>query len=103
MTNERNYAKIKRDLQKAVSGVRADRKKTNEREEYPKAMMTGQQMEKNTATVNCGGEWKKAETTLEIATQVINDERFKDFLEKHNADARIEANNFGGFQIRINY
>lgn len=100
---EKNYTMIKKDLQKAVSGVRADRKKLNNREEFPKAMMTGQQMDKNTATVNCGGEWRRAETTLEIATQVMNDKRFKDFLEKHNADARIEANNFGGFQIRINY
>ena len=44
--------KNKRDFQKVISAIR----KEMGGGEYPKAMCTGQQMKKRTATVNCGGE-----------------------------------------------
>lgn len=42
---------IKKMFQKTISAIRKEMD-----DDYPKAMMTGQQMAKNTATVNCGGE-----------------------------------------------
>lgn len=90
--------KIKKEFQKVIGTIR---KETTYR--YPKPMMTGQQMEKRTATVNCGGEWGSPESTMQVAKMVMEDKRFKEFLEKCNATAKIEINSFGTYQIRINY
>lgn len=96
--------KIKKELQKAVGNIRKDLSEEAGRKwTYPKAMMTGQQEEKRTATVNCGGEWMSREFTEKLADQVMKDERFKTFLTKCDATARLEVNTFGTFQIRINY
>ena len=91
--------KMKKDFSKVIGTIRKE-KSTNS---FPKPMMTGQQMEKRTATVNCGGEWGNPEDTLARANMVMEDERFSGFLEKYEATARIETNNFGTYQIRINY
>ena len=49
-------SEVKKEFQKVVAHIRAERNKSRERKsEYPKAMMTGQQMKKRTATVNCCG------------------------------------------------
>ena len=72
-------------------------------DDYPKAMMTGQQMAKNTATVNCGGEWRSAEYSEMLAATVTADPGFQKFLKEENATANIERNPFGGVQIRINF
>ena len=90
--------KIKKEFQKTISTFRKESGKS-----FPKAMMTGQQMTKRTATVNCGGEWYSAEGSKMIAQTVMNDERFKTFLTKCEATAAIEPNPFGGVQIRIHY
>lgn len=94
----------KKEFQKVISKIRNDRKKEtgNKNCEYPKAMMTGQQIKKNTATVNCGGEWY-GEESKELANAVMQDERFKQLIGKYNAKASTEVNPFGGVQIRINY
>lgn len=92
--------KMKKDFQKTIKAIRGDRS------EYPKPMMTEQQMEKNTASVNCGGEWfsKNPGFTERNADLVMNDERFTAFLSRWNATATKEINQrFGVTQIRINY
>jgi hypothetical protein len=33
----------------------------------------------------------------------MNDEDFKAFLDKHNAEASLEINNFGTYQIRVQF
>ena len=90
--------KIKKEFQKTISAIR---KEMND--QFPKAMMTGQQMAKRTATVNCGGEWRTEEYSLKMAKAVATDPRFIVFLAECDANAKIEANSFGGYQIRIYY
>ena len=101
---------FKRNFQKTISKIRADwRIEQNiPAADYPKAMMTNQQMMKNTATVNCGGEWLDSIREREIADRVMNDERFQKLLADFKATAEIERSCFGirtypGFQIRIHY
>jgi len=89
---------IKKNLQKTIGEIREDGKK------FPKAMMTGQQMEKRTATVNCGGEFATKEKSLERAEKVMADKRFAAFLEECGASARLElVDRFDAWQIRITY
>ena len=92
--------KMKKEFQKVIGAIR---KGQEQKSDYPKPMMTGQQMEKNTATVNCGGEWSIPEKTRAKAEMVMADERFKAFLEKWEATARFEIIGEGNTQIRINY
>lgn len=97
---------IKKDFQKVIKAIRdAKNKECGTNSEFPKAMMTRQQIAKGTATVNCGGEWCKhsPEVARERADLVMKDERFTAFLTKWNATAHIELDNFGVTQIRINY
>lgn len=97
-------SKIKKALQKTVKGIREDLNAANgTASDFPKTMMTGQQMAKNTATVNCGGEWASAEKSLARANAVVADSRFKNFLAEAGATAKIEVTNFGSYQVRINY
>ena len=93
---------ISKDVRKVVGKSRADLGTHN----YPKAMMTGAQMKNLTATVNCGGEWRTLEFTNNLAQAVVEDDRFKDFLDKYSAKAYIEKARYAGreyVQIRINY
>jgi hypothetical protein len=92
-------ADMKKEFQKVIATIRKEKRAGS----FPKPMMTTSQMEKRTATVNCGGEWGSQESTMEIAKMVMEDERFKSFLVKSEATAKIETNNFGTYQIRINY
>lgn len=95
---------IKKDFQKVIKAIRdAKNKECGTNSEFPKAMMTRQQIAKGTATVNCGGEWGSLEGTTYRANKVMNDERFTEFLTRWNATAKIEMNSFGTAQIRINY
>lgn len=95
---------IKKNLQKTVKAIRDDINATKDRpSDFPKAMMTNQQMEKNTATVNCGGEWANAKTSMERVNAVMNDARFAKFLAECGATAKVEPTPFGSYQIRINY
>lgn len=95
---------IKKAFQKTVSDIRKDWrvKRDTPQAEYPKAMMTGQQEAKNTATVNCGGEW--CSFSRELAEYVLNDERFQKFLSDAGAEATVEGfhrGNHTGYQVRI--
>lgn len=94
---EEKMKQIKKEFQKVIGTIRKD----NDEKSFPKPMMTAVQMEKREATVNCGGEWSTAEKTLERANAVIKNDRFIDFINKHNATAKIEKNNFNTYQIRI--
>lgn len=88
---------IKKNLQKTIKAIR------NDGEEFPKAMMTSQQMEKRTATVNCGGEWLP-KTSRKTAESVIENELFKAFLKEVGAVANLEhIDRFDAWQIRITY
>lgn len=98
----------KREFQKVIGKIRADVRVEDElpRTEYPKAMMTGQQIEKMTATVNCGGEWVSASRSRQVARRVIRDERFQQFLQESNGKAEIEQFYVGSclaFQVRIHF
>lgn len=100
---------MKKDFQKVIKAIRDEDNAKHGREgrdkiEYPKPMMTAAQMEKSTATVNLGGEWSNYERTSGRAEMVMNDERFKSFLQKWNATATKELmTRFNTFQIRIDY
>lgn len=91
----------KRDFQKVISAIR----KEMGGGEYPKAMCTGQQMEKRTATVNCGGEWCSSKSA-ETAQQVMENMKFVDFCVAHKAKARYEQVGSGlkkWTQIRLTF
>lgn len=100
---------IKKDFQKTVKAIR-DRMNAGKeyKSEYPKAMMTGQQMKKRTATINCGyGLWYTANERKERAINVMNAPEFDSFLARWNADADIEEKDNGEryttIQVRIKY
>ena len=92
----------KKALQKVVKILRDERSKhLGQKTEFPKAMMTGQQAMKGTATVNCGGEWF-GNRSKPIAEAVMEDKRFRDFLEAYDGEACIEHNpRFDSYQVRI--
>lgn len=94
----------KKAFQKVIKEIRAEIDPTiSRRNEYPKPMMTKKQMDKDEATVNCGGEWGSAESTKTIADAVLTDKRFEEFLHNFRADASIELNNFNTYQIRVKF
>lgn len=88
---------MKAEFQKVIGAVRSERGG----KEYPKPMMTTVQMMKGQATVNCGGEWSTTERTREMAEAVMANNTFVEFINKYNASAKIELNNFGTYQIRL--
>ena len=95
---------VKKRFQNTISEIRKDWRieRNTPRGEYPKAMMTSQQEAKNTATVNCGGEW--CSFSKELAQYVMNDERFQKFLSDAGAEANIEKFYRGscpGYQVRL--
>lgn len=97
---------MKKDFQKVIKAIREDitPARNGRKPEYPKPMMTMSQMEKSTATVNCGGEWFGIESTKKMSNAVMQDARFTNFLAKWNASAAVEQEtNSHAFQIRINY
>jgi len=99
----------KKELQKIVGLIRADIRveDNNPSTTYPKAMMTSQQMEHNTATVNCGGAYSGGgQYTRKKALRVLRDERFKKYLETFKARGEVEQiTECGhiGYQVRIRY
>lgn len=95
-------ATTKKDFQKTIKAIRNTYTIiTGKEQEYPKAMMTGRQEAKNTATVNCGRKpWCSDE---QVANVVMNDPLFKGFLTKYNATAHVEINSDGNTQVRINF
>lgn len=68
------------------------------RPEFPKAMMTSQQMENGTATINFG--WKGQEE----ANKFLTYEPFTTWCESYGARIKgVELNPDGRYQVRVNY
>ena len=68
------------------------------RPEYPKAMMTSQQMENGTATINFGHKGQ------EEAHAFLDYEPFTAWCESYGARiSGIELNQDGKYQVRVNY
>lgn len=102
-TTNASPEEIKKAFQKVIKAIRDDRGTYTRRDreyryEYPKAMATKKQLEKGTATVNCG-----EGVTEELANMVMNDKRFQDFIKKYDLTAKIEETNdkFIPVQVRI--
>lgn len=96
--------KTKKDFQKTIKAIREEKEGSfNGNAMYPKPMMTAVQIEKKQATVNCGGEWVRLETSIRVADYVLADERFNEFLNKYQATAIKEVAPCGKYQIRINF
>lgn len=102
MTENRDMTIIKKDFQKVIHSIKAEL--TGVR---LKPMMTQAQMANDTATVNCG---YKTEESKELAYKVINDERFIQFLSKHDITAEVETISYSGChstypisQVRLRY
>jgi hypothetical protein len=90
---------FKKEFQKTIAAIR----KELGSDEYPKAMCTGAQYAKRTATVNCGGEWRP-KSSPETAKQVMQHPKFAALLKAHDAKAVYEQGRYGDrcwTQIRI--
>lgn len=102
MAATKNTENLKKDLQKTVKKFRdalpdrTDWYGRPYRPAYPKAMLTGQQMAKGTATINFG---HNCETNHNALTDFVNTDEFKAFCEKHsikvgpkeiNSDDRVQ-------------
>lgn len=106
---------MKKDLQKLVKIIRDELSQVSGgyRSDYPKAMMTGQQMERRTATINCGYTYTQGAEKEEIvrlfrqrANFIMEDQRFMNFCEGYDAISYVEEVKVSGttqVQIRINY
>lgn len=94
-----NTMMFKKQLSKTVTSIRNEIGGG-----YPKAMMTAQQIEHRTATINCGGEWRPAERTKEIAESVSRNPGFITLIEKHGVVAELEYNRaMDAWQIRMTW
>lgn len=97
-----NTDTLKKDLQKTVKKFRDALPDRTDwcgrpyRPEYPKAMLTGQQLAKGTATINFG---HNCETNHDALADFASSDEFKAFCEKHsitvgpkeiNADNRVQ-------------
>ena len=96
---------LKKDLQKTVKKFRdalpdiTTWDGRNVRPEYPKAMLTGQQMAKKTATINFGYNCEKNHNNL---SDFENSEAFKTFCEKYNIKVgQKEINADNRVQLRM--
>ena len=101
---------IKKDFQKVVKQIRDDLNRNAERKNaYPKAMMTGQQVKKRTATINCGeyADSSFVQVAGDRANKIMNDERFKRFCNIYGVKEayveRVKREVYTTTQIRINY
>lgn len=97
---KKEYQRLFKEIREKDFGVDSKR---HDNCKFPKPMMTEAQMEKGTATVNCGGEWLTVDTTKRIADKVMANESFKAFLTKYEAKAELELTPFHSYQIRIRF
>lgn len=96
----KNAQTFKKDLSKAIKHIR-DYYSYNE---YPKAMMGNHQIMNKTATVNCGGEWRKLEETKKVAETVMADREFRALCAYDKVKAVIEYNAASdAYQIRLTW
>lgn len=106
-----NTIEMKKDFAKVVKKIReAINQNKGTKSDYPKAMMTGQQIKNRTATVNCGEYSEDSIRMLAIARDkmdtVLTDPDFIEFIEKYNAVALpqfVKASGYSKYQVRINF
>lgn len=99
----KNVQLFKKELAKEISRIRKQFD-GEYKAEFPKLMMTQRQIDNNTGSVNCGGEWKKVSYTQRIAETVSNDRGFNALIAYYGAKAHIEYNKpMDAWQIRINW
>lgn len=105
MKSNTNLANLKKDLQKTVKKfrdnlpARTDWSGNLRRPEYPKAMLTGQQMAKGTATINFGYNCETNHTNL---ADFSTSSEFKAFCEKHSIKVgNKEINSDNRVQLRL--
>ena len=94
-------ADMKKDFQKVIKAIRDGQAIKSE---YPKAMMTAQQMRKGTATVNCGSGFPGRNRRA----TVISNAAFVKWCEMYGIkaiDFEEVADGYGGIQtqIRVTY
>lgn len=98
---------MKKDFQKMVKAYRDSKpaiysewSKQMVRPEFPKAMLTNQQLCNNTATINFGyGASKQDEAKV-----FLNSAAFIAFCEKYEIkNAFVELNSDNRYQLRVNY
>lgn len=105
-------ANMKKDLQKLVKRFRDaqpdmhstkwDGTPYTYRSEYPKAMMTSQQMTNNTATINCGH--SRSERSQNNARDLIAYPPFVEWVQKYNVKSvQVELNPDNCYQVRVRY
>lgn len=101
----KNTDALKKDLQKTVKKYRDNLPKVTNycgkisSPEYPKAMLTGQQMAKGTATINFG---YNCESNHDKLAEFAASDEFKSFCEKH--DIKVgpkEINSDNRVQLRM--
>ncbi|MFW0776274.1 MAG: hypothetical protein ACN2B6_00960 [Rickettsiales bacterium] len=101
----------KKKFQKVIKKIRDNRpritgtyRNTGEsysrKDEYPKAMMTKQQINNRTATVNCGGSW--SDKDKDRAEEVLLDQGFNDLMKEYGCQVTTELAD-GAQQIRIRW
>jgi hypothetical protein len=100
-----NTENLKKDLQKTVKKFRdalpdrVDWYGRPCRPEYPKAMLTGQQLAKGTATINFGHNCEANHTKL---ADFASSDEFKAFCEKHGVKVGAkEINGDNRVQLRM--
>lgn len=97
---------MKKDFQKVVKGYRdlmpmwKDWWGNMRKAEYPKAMMTNQQMTKRTATVNFG---YKAEKTEQNLKDFIGTMHFAEFCEKYGVQVVGAENHDNYIWLRLKF
>ena len=99
---------MKKDFQKMVKAYRDSKpaiysewSKQMVRPEFPKAMLTNQQLCNNTATINFGYGTSRIH---DEAKAFINSAAFTTFCDKYEIkNAFVELNSDNRYQVRINY
>lgn len=105
-----NVKELKKDLQKACKKIREENRKrllengVEEKDlrryvtnDYPKSMMTGQQINNNTCSINCRG--YEAHTV----SAMLSYEEIEELREKYSLTYRLEKTQDGDNMIRFYY
>lgn len=94
-----NHAEFKKEFQREIGRIRKIIGGA-----YPKAMMTSQQIRNHTATVNCGGEWKKTAYSKDVAEKVLADKSLKEVTDYYGVKVELEYNRpMDAYQVRLSW
>lgn len=101
----KNAQAFKKDLSKVIKRIREFYYpgKYNQ-DKFPKAMMGSRQIMNKTATINCGGEWRKPEASKAIAETVMADREFCAICAYDGVKAELEYNRASdAYQVRLTW